>query len=143
MASGGRDEDFPTRLQLDERRMEPDCNHDEMVSLLIGWGAERADRAVELLPDDRRMELLSGKRCAAGLPLGDWIRRTAVARSLAYLAEHGLIAASAVPPKTHVVDPPAEPSRNWEELAKCAASLVASSDARADASDTGAAPTPA
>jgi hypothetical protein len=82
MASGGRDEEFPFRVQLDCRRLDPDCNHQEMVSVLIGVGT---DRAVELYVT---VEEWCGWRDAArdaGFPLWDWMRSVWNAGAIAEL----------------------------------------------------------
>jgi hypothetical protein len=86
-ASGGKDEEFPVRVQLDRRRLDPTCNHDEMVSLLIGWGA---DKAVELyLTLDEWCSFRDSAR-DAGLPLGDWMLRVCRTGAVATLAGPGM-----------------------------------------------------
>ena len=77
------DDDYPIRLQLDERRMAPNCDHDEMVSFLIGVGT---DKAFELYLTIDEWISIRDKARDAGLPVGDWLLGVLTAGAVATLA---------------------------------------------------------
>ena len=64
------DDDYPVRLQLDNRRCDPSLNHDEMLSLLIFF---EDDEAIELYLTVEEWTRWRDAARDAGLTMKDWL----------------------------------------------------------------------
>jgi hypothetical protein len=94
MSPPGED-DYPIRLQLDERRLDPDCDHDNMVSVLIG--VEGTDRAYELYLTVEEFCSWQDAARDARQSLSQWFLSTATAAAVATLAGPGVRGSGARP----------------------------------------------
>jgi hypothetical protein len=89
-AGDAEDEEYPLRVRLDERRGDPACDHDEMVSVLIG--IEGTDKAFELYLTPDEWDTYRQSARDAGLRMGDWLitaLRAGAARDMAAAAAAG------------------------------------------------------
>jgi hypothetical protein len=78
------DDDYPIRLQLDNRRSDPTMNHGEMFSILIL--VEGADEAIELYLTLEEWAAWRDDARDAGFHMGDWLMQLARRHALQTLA---------------------------------------------------------
>jgi hypothetical protein len=78
------DDEYPVRLQLDNRRCDPALNHGEMFSILIL--VEGADEAIELYLTLEEWAAWRDAARDAGLHMGDWLMQVAKWHALQTLA---------------------------------------------------------